>query len=278
MDFHACSWPPPHKLHNRYSPSIILYLPYCSGGWSVRRIIARLIADQYQLCETDLKVWSGVGKADTYNLEETGYIYVFFNPKQMKKAILDSGLRLEGMTYLVCLRDPRDLLVSLYFLAQDSTHIAMAEGTPIHEQMLIAAQKTAATPIDEYVLNSVASFRQLMEDLQYILAEIPSQKIRHLSYAALCQAFPQYLAGLIDVLGVQPTRHTIADILYTEDIQRPKTLHRDSLAHFPKASPTPGRHKRDLKPDSVKRLYQEFAPTLAWMADNDLPEFRELYT
>jgi len=182
------------------------------------------------------------------------------------------------MTYLICLRDPRDLLVSLYFLAQDSTHIAMAEGTPIHEKMLIAAQKAAATPIDEYVLNSVASVRQLMEDLQHILAEIPSQKIWHLSYAALCQAFPQYLASLVDILGASPSRHTIVDILHTENIQRPKTLHRDSLAHFPKASPSPGRHKRDLEPDSVKRLYQEFAPTLAWMADNDLPEFRELYT
>jgi len=138
------------------------------------------------------------------------------------------------MTYLICLRDPRDLLVSLYFLAQDSTHIAMAEGTPIHEKMLIAAQKAAATPIDEYVLNSVASVRQLMEDLQHILAEIPSQKIWHLSYAALCQAFPQYLASLVDILGASPSRHTIVDILHTENIQRPKTLHRDSLAHFPK--------------------------------------------
>jgi len=85
MDFQACSWQQPQKLHNRYSPSIILYLPYCSGGLSIRRIIARLIADQYQLCETDLDVWRGVSKADTYTLEPTGYIYVFFNPTKMKK-------------------------------------------------------------------------------------------------------------------------------------------------------------------------------------------------
>lgn len=272
------SWRQPPTLHNRYSPSIILYLPYASGGASIRRIIGRLAGGQYRLCETDMEDWIGRGTTSTYDIKATGHIYIFFSPSRMKKAILDSGHLLEKLSYLICLRDPRDLLVSLYYLTQDSTHLAIAEGSPIYEQMLIAAQKAATTQLDDYVLDSIASFKPMMLELQHILAEVPAQKVHHLSYAALCHAFPLFLAGLVNTLGVAPSHQTITDILHTEDIQRPKTLHRDSLAHFPKASPTPGRHKRDLQPASVKRLYREFASTLAWMAENDLPEFRELYS
>lgn len=271
-------WKTPPTLHNRYSQSVILYLPYASGGASIRRITGRLAEGQYSLRETDMEDWIGHGNADTYNIKPTGHIYFFFNPSRMKKAIADSGLHLKDLTYLVCLRDPRDLLVSLYFLTQDSTHLAIAAGSPIHAQMLAAAEKAAATPIDDYVLASITPIKALMLDLQQILGEIPGEKVHHWSYAALCHAFPQFLSGLVVTLGVTPSRQTVADLLDTEDIQRPITLHRDSLARSPKASPSPGRHKRDLKPDSIKRLYQEFAPTLAWMADNDLPEFRELYT
>lgn len=271
-------WKTPPILHNRHSPSIIAFIPYASGGDSIRRIIKQLAPGRYVTKETDREAWIGNETTETYCIKPHGHIYLFFNPNQMKKAVQDSGLRLGDMTYLLCLRDPRDLLVSLYFLTQDSTHLAIAEGSPIHAQMLAAAEKAAATPIDDYVMASVASFRALMLDLQQILGEIPAEKVHHWSYAALCHAFPQFLAGLVDTLGVTPSRQTVADLLDTEDIQRPVTLHRDSLARFPKASPSPGRHKRDLEPDSVKRLYQEFAPTLAWMADNDLPEFRELYT
>ncbi|MGE5491991.1 MAG: sulfotransferase domain-containing protein [Actinomycetota bacterium] len=268
----------PATIHNRHSKSIILYLPYASGGASIRRIITRLTGDQYRLCETDMEAWMGNENEETYRIRPTGHIYIFFDAKRIKKAVSESGLRLEDLRYLVCLRDPRDLLVSLYFLTQDTTHLAIAEGSPVHKQMLQAAEKAAATPIDEYVLASVDGFRSVMEELQQFLAEIPQERVTHLSYATLCHAFPFFLAKMIDVLGASPSRSTVAELLETEDIERPKTLHRESLAHFPKASPKPGRHKRDLHPHSVRRLYQEFKQTLSWMASNDLPEFRELYS
>lgn len=274
----ASLWQPAGTQYDCERPSLILFLPYASGGLSIRRIITRLTDGQYRLCETDIDAWWGKDEENIYDLRPTGHIYIFFNPLRMKQAILDSGLALDTLTYLVCLRDPRDLLASLYFLTQDHTHIAITQGSPIYQQMLDAAEKAAATSIDDFVRGPNADvLRGMMDDLRAVLAEIPEANIRHLSYAALCHAFPQYLASLIAALGAHPSRATITDILRTEDIQRPQTLHSDSLARFPKASPNPGRHKRDLQPATIDHLTREFRINLDWMARHDIPEFRELY-
>lgn len=271
-------WIRPPELSIRFNPSIILFLPFASGSASIRRIITRLIAGQYVLWETDLDVALGRGSEDTYRIKPTGHVYVFVNPVTMRKAIIDSGFGFDELTYLVCLRDPRDMLVSLYYLAQDSTHLSYCEGQPFHQQMIIAAQEAAAVSVDQYVLERSGSFRSQLEELKMFLAAVPVERTNYLSYAMLCHAFPRYLSHLVMALNAHPSRHTLADLLITEDVQRPKTLTKSSLAHCPKASPPPGRHKRDLKPESVRRLLHEFRSVLAWMADIDLPEFRELYT
>jgi len=271
-------WIHPQELSNRSNPSIILFLPFASGSLSIRRIIQRLIVGQYVLRETDLDVAVGRGSEDTYRIKPTGHVYIFVNPITMRKAIIDSGYDVDELAYLVCLRDPRDMLVSLYYLVQDSSHLSDCEGQPFHQQMIIAAQEAAAVSVDQYVLERSGYYRSQLEELRTFLADVPAERVKYLSYAMLCLAFPRYLSCLVMALNAHPSRHTLAELLITEDVQRPKTLTKGSLPHCPKASPLPGRHKRDLKPESVRRLLYEFRSVLAWMADIDLPEFRELYT
>ncbi|MGE5491992.1 MAG: hypothetical protein ACM31P_11990 [Actinomycetota bacterium] len=300
-------WSPPARYARHDKPSVIIFLPHASAGVSIRRILYRIAGPQYRIRDMDLHQWTAgrhdeaqrilhriatgqyesaapessrlkfAEPDDAWHIAPTGHLYISSNPERMRQAVTDSGLTPETMRYLVCLRDPRDALVSLYFLIQDKTHLAIVKDTALHDHYHAIKEQTRQMTLDEYVAANVHSLKVPLEAIKAFARSIPQRQVQHASYAALCHAFPRYLACLVDFLDLTLDAQTIREVLRTEDIRNKDGLHPNTLALCPNASPSPGRHKRDLQPETIHRLTREFREILTWIADNDLSEFRELY-
>lgn len=270
-------WLVPRPLQVHANPSSIVFLPYASGSMSVRRVVEQLVVGQLSFHFPDIERWRGGEMFSHYPIEACGNIYVFTDAGHMERSIRASCLEAGQLKYVICLRDPRDMLVSLYFLSLSTEHLELHSEFAVYDLLQQEMQEAQASTVDSYALARTNWVGNMLDDLRAYLATVPPGQIRHLSYAALCHAFPHYLAGLIDALGATPGNETVERLLMTEDIQRPKTLNTASLAHFPKASPCPGRHKRDLQPETIALLSKRLHDSLAWMAENDLPEYRTMY-
>lgn len=270
-------WPAPHPVQVHANPSAVVFLPYASGSMSVRRVVEQLVAGQLSFHFPDIERWHGREMPSHYPIAACGNVYVFTDAGHMARSIGASGLEAGQLKYVICLRDPRDMLVSLYFLSLSTEHLELHSEFAVYDLLQQEMQEAQASTVDGYALARADWVGNMLDDLRGYLATVPPQQIKHLSYAALCHAFPHYLASLINALGATPSNETIHRLLMTEDIQRPKTLNTASLAHFPKASPCPGRHKRDLQPETIALLSQRLHDSLAWMAENDLPEYRTMY-
>lgn len=277
MNSPAAPWKAPTPAQEHGNPSTIVFLPYASASMSVRRIIEQVTSGQFTFHFPDIERWHGRSTLSHYPLAATGNVYVFTEVGQMENSIKVSGIETADLKYLICLRDPRDMLVSLYFLSRSAEHLELHADFAVYELLQSEMHEAVSTTVDAYALARAEWVGGMLQDLRSFLERIPDRQVRHLSYAHLCHAFPYYLVSLIDTLGATPTRDTIARLLATEDIQRPNTLNTESLARFPKASPCPGRHKRDLQPETIAMLAQRFSSSLAWMSRNDLPEFQAMY-
>jgi hypothetical protein len=274
----ARSWPPPQAVERHTNPSTIIFLPYASGSMTVRRIVEQLVDGQYEFHFPDIERWQGRNVAACYPIEANGSVYIFTDAVHAEDSIRAARLAPSDLRYVVCLRDPRDMLVSLYFLSRSTEHLALHTDYAVYDQLRAHMEEARAVSVDDYALSRVDWAYGLLDALRVFLSNIPVGNIRHLSYAALCHAFPSYLRGLVECLGAKPTRQLIAQLLATEDIQRPLTLNSESLARFPKASPRPGRHRKDLSEQTTLALARAFEDILGWMADNDLPAFAGQYT
>lgn len=301
-------WQAPKPGATNAAPSVILFLPHASAGVSIRRILYKIAGPQYTIIDLDLHTWT-VGRPDEarrilrriatgqhfadepaeqdsatkvpaeqdWHISPTRHIYITSNPGRITQAIGDSGLSLASLRYLICLRDPRDALVSLYFLVQDKTHLSIVRDTSLHAHYCAIKDDAAQQTVDQYVTQNIDSLHKPLDAIQQFSNEVPREQVRHASYAALCQAFPRYLASLIEFLDLTLDARTIATVLGSEDICQTATLNKSTLALCAKASPTPGRHKRDLQPATIQLLDREFRDILDWIAANDLYEFHELY-
>lgn len=277
-------WTPPRAEATNAPPSIIMFLPHASAGVSIRRILYKIASPQYTITDLDLHTWTAgrpdearrillriaTGQHFADHLEEsrtTGvsapadhawqlaayrHIYITSNPERIGQAIRDSGLQPEALRYLVCLRDPRDALVSLYYLVQDKTHLSIVRDTSLHAHYCAIKDDAARQNLDQYVSQNVDSLYKPLSAIQQFVEKLPREQVRHASYAALCQAFPVYLASLIEFLDLTLDAKTIAEVLRSEDIDQTATLNRSTLALCAKASPKPGRHKRDLQPATAQ--------------------------
>lgn len=305
-------WVAPAPYRKNSEPSVVLFLPHAAAGVSIRRILYRIASAQYTIRDMDLSTWTagrpqdaqrilyriasgqyhgedahtdtdraqtGVAEHcdDTWRIDPTGHIYISSNPQRMRQAINDSGLSVDDLRYLVCVRDPRDALVSLYYLIQDKVHLAIVKDTALHEHYCNIKEAVAHMTVDEYVERYSDSLLDPLRAIKAFVEQRPEWQVRSASYAVLCQAFPDYLAILVRFLSLTLDWRTCADVLNTEDVCRTATLNPGALARCAKASPSPGRHKRDLQPASIRKLTHEFSEILAWMAENDRPQFRDSY-
>lgn len=281
---HDRFWSPPNTVGHADQPSCIVFLPPTCGGASVYRVLSTLVDGYYRYLnfEVDALVANDPYKGELsamhgYDYALAGSLYSWRDSSRLAESLKNSALVPEDFKYLVILRDPRDSLVSLYHILRNDKHLPPEGMSAFKEAALREKQRLESQSLDDYVLDGAVDWCRNIMRLASLTAEVPHERFEFLSYAVLCEDFPRFVERLTRFLQIKPERSKLDQILRTEDVKRKDTLVAYSLARFEKAAPMPGRHKRELRPETIARLNEITAEARRWMASLEAPEYCHLY-
>jgi hypothetical protein len=155
---------------------------------------------------------------------------------------------LEQFKVLLQLRDPRDVLTSLYY----STAYSHAVISP----KLIRRRKEAQTmDVDTYVLASIEEYVSIYT--AYCEKLLPMKNVLFVRYEDMVTDFPRWLAAVSAHLGLDSNPTLLRQIEKEADFS---VGSEDKFSH--RRQVTPGDHKRKLRPETIQAVTQAFAPAL----------------
>lgn len=273
-------WPPPPLIGRRFHPSTAHFMPPASGGLSIRRIVDQLVHEEYAKLD-QIDIWtSGDGtclSTKNWPWRPHGQLYQVLLAEPLERWFEHMAVDLSQLRLIVTLRDPRDSIISQYHLTNEPVHVAITSGHPIAASYAAEAERVRQWTLEGYIAERFASQVDNLRAIRRVVDRLQPENVCFLSYAQLCERFPHFLQGLIEFLQIRPSPAVIATLLQTEDIRYKERLHRDSLSHCANAAPMPGRHKRELKPETISWMTQECSDILNWMAAHETPELASLY-
>lgn len=156
-----------------------------------------------------------------------------------------------GGNTVVLVRDPRDMLVSLYFSQAFSHGAPGREASEAAYQAFIAQRQEAATrEIDAFVLGKIGVTQKQFALLERKLAGVPHRLYR---YEDVIFDKRAWLKDMVDYLKLKVSDDVIREVAQSQD-ERPKS--EDVKAHVRQV--TPGDHKKKLKPGTIEKLTSEF--------------------
>lgn len=277
----ASFWSPPARIDRRYYPSVHLFLPPASGQASVTRILNKLAPPLYEFVAPEHEAWRNIDSLDggtrPYRVESHGVLYHWwYGAKLVEDALHAAELAPARARTIVILRDPRDSLVSLYHLTLDPRHEPPKDSAR-YQTYLHDRERLRQRGLDEYVLETGNGWVWQLEQVTAFFDRCAPANTLFISYALLCHDFPQFLQQLMHFLRVTPPQAVVEELLRTEDVRRSDSLNPKSLARFANAAPMPGRHKRDLQPDTIAKLNECSAGSRAWMRKHEREDLRSLY-
>jgi hypothetical protein len=168
---------------------------------------------------------------------------------------------------LLVVRDPRDVLTSLYYSSAFSH--AVPDG-PFRESMLQHRQQTLRLSIDEFVREQAPSFAARYAAYLRMTAAADVYVAR---YEELVTDPHRWLGGVLDYLDAQVPRRFARALIRPRDFQ---IKHEDPQAHVRQIKP--GDHARKLRPETIAWLNREFAAVLSsfgYPATIDATTFRQ---
>ncbi|MEZ2279042.1 MAG: sulfotransferase domain-containing protein [Microcoleus sp.] len=175
---------------------------------------------------------------------------------------------IEKYKVILMLRDPRDVLTSLYFSSAYSHHIP-----PAHEEKMMQFRKEAIdSRIDDYVLNKIHSI--LGRYYEYAQHCLGKEHVLFVKYEEMVSDFSGWLNTVIDFLEIEVSQEFINKLVKEADF---KVAEENPYAH--KRQVTPGDHKRKLRVKTIVRLsleFQEILKKFNWVS-NGIQEELELY-
>ncbi|MDJ0630799.1 MAG: sulfotransferase domain-containing protein [Rhodobacter sp.] len=180
-----------------------------------------------------------------------GYAYIGFRGLvQHERLPAFAGGR---TVYLV--RDPRDMVVSQYFSAAYSHP---PPGTKADASLLrdfeATREKLQRTPIDDFVLETAPGFLQMHQLTASLLSDLDHRMWRYEDIVLEKQRWIEEVVGYLDLdVPAGVVRNVVArnDVVPTAESKR---------QHIRRV--TPGDHRDKLKPETIARLDEIFAPVL----------------
>ncbi len=271
-------------VHQRARPSVMLMLPPASGSNAVSRIIPRCVEGAYAFGSPEYQLY-GLGQpthdgVPGLTFQPEGQIYYWFTSQGLSATLNNNRTDLSEFNTIVVFRDPRDVVISLFYLIQDPMHLEMARqscSAEVYEQSKQYGTIAAAKGVDAWALEHIGDVDANIRVLMRLCESTPPHQVAFLSYALLCEDFPHFVSRLTAFLEVTPPPEVLSEILRTEDIKLKDQLTSSSLTRTQKASPTPGRHKRELRPETIQRLNEVTAISRRWLASMEEPFLRHLY-
>lgn len=269
----------------RSRPSILLLLPPATGSLAVSRILARVVGSEYTIHDFEYKTWAeGESRTDAWRIPEylpEGHIYWWFDAANLSRSLEHHQLNADEFKILVVMRDPRDSVVSLYHLTRDQLHLDLANdfcSSERLESMHAECERLANVSVDDYAAEHISWWTSAVLTAQKVVDTAAPRNVAFLSYALLCQDFPSFLKQLISFVGVTPDHTLVDELLISEDVKKRDTLNPSSLSFAKRASPLPGRHQRELRPDTVALLNHATSDARRWMAAMEFPSLRPTYS
>lgn len=146
------------------------------------------------------------------------------------------------------LRDPRDVLTSLYFSTAHSHAL-------INRKMLIRRREALEMTIDEYVLQMAPQYVAIYSSYCEKLLDAPGTLF--LKYEHMVADFPGWLSALSTHLALDHHSEVIERLVREANFSVDEE---DKFSH--RRQVTPGDHLRKLLPQTVEALDLAFAPVL----------------
>jgi hypothetical protein len=184
--------------------------------------------------------------------EPAGYCYGGFRG-------LPSGMELpsfaEGRTILL-VRDPRDMLTSLYFSDAFSHRPPPGDATegPLVRAFEQRRQEALASEIDEYVLRAAPWLLKSFQMLEHKTAGLRPKLYR---YEDVIFEKADWMRDVASFLNLEVTEAVVADIVRRQDV-RPSS--EDPSQHIRRV--TPGDYREKLEVRTILRLNEILAPVL----------------
>jgi len=247
--------------------SILYVTTATSGSASIWRVLGAMLAPSHRMVSS-LPSGSG-GKASLADLQPEGHVYLVRGLNEMNGPVHDPRFR-----YVVNFRDPRDMLCNQYhWLVQHPP----GKGDDEEKKRKTIADRRARHErgIDDSVLR-VRDDRGFSFVFELQEAARAGGDVLFISYAQLCCAFDLMVGRLESFLGVAPA----------EAARRAIEMERtDNLASNPQwigqawtgTDIMPGRHRQELRPETIATLNARFAGTLGRLKEMEVPELRHLY-
>jgi len=189
--------------------------------------------------------YSGDGKFKNI-FENGGY---FFGPFRRNWPKID----LKDNRIILLLRDPRDVLTSLYFSILYSHQIPKTGDS--REFMIHERESATKSNIDDYVLDSAHYYNGLYK--YYCDNILGNENVLFLKYEDMVQDFGGFIARITNFLGYSITDNELKALLKMGDFSVDSE---DIYSH--KRQVTPGDHRRKLKNKTIVDLNKIFSDVL----------------
>ena len=177
----------------------------------------------------------------------------FFGPLRSLSLIDPAHTDLSKFRTILVVRDPRDVLTSLYYSLAFSHHIPRTESG---RNLLKARDGAQSQDVDSWVHAAAAGYARRYEGYANLLTgQASSGASIHLCKYEDLVADPQgWLAELVQFLQVDVSPTFLTSLLTKQDFAVDGEDH-----HSHKRQVTPGDHARKLRPITIAKLNHEFA-------------------
>ena len=233
--------------------SILFFGGNSSGSTTCIEVLRALAVGIMNVtCYEDILWNAGKQTSDACKFTEykpCGYIY------PLRSLVhLNENVNINNFRILCMLRDPRDMICSLYFSTKSLHGVQPGKEDEWQE----IREELARIDVDTYVMEHAEYIKRTYFDLyQEAISNLGYTDICYASYALMLCDYEEWVKKIAAFLDFEP-----ADIIY-------KRLFNENLLKAknrdPRRSPRPGRYERDLKPETISYINDVFKETLEWM-------------
>ncbi|MCW5874055.1 MAG: sulfotransferase domain-containing protein [Anaerolineales bacterium] len=230
--------------------SVLFFTTQKCASRYVSEVLAQM-ADAHGLVHADYDGYVTSFKVKSHKNPFQDAIHTAFQPRGFYYGpigTLRNIPNMESYKVLLQLRDPRDLLTSLYFSTAYSHAI-------VSEKLIRRRQEALQQDIDSYVLNGAKEYLTIFE--QYLSGLIGKPNVLFVKYEDMVLNFDSWLHSVSTHLGLDKHPEVL------DAIRQQANFSVESEDKFSqKRQVTPGDHLRKLKPETISELNKRFGAIL----------------
>jgi hypothetical protein len=192
-----------------------------------------------------------------FEVRSRGYFYGPFRCLDDAFGVQRDWPNLSGCKLIVVLRDPRDVLTSLYFSTAFSHRTPKGEG---RDEFLSLREEAQHVDINDYVRREADVFLRRYQAYFRLAARYD---VHLTTYEQLVTEPQAWLDELLTYLGVELSPRQRRRLISPQDFA---VKREDPKAHVRQVQP--GDHLRKLSDETIGWLNAKFAEVLAWYGEN----------